>query len=90
MRFYITLNEEKEKDKLIIDLLEKQYSAKDYVTALLYQNATNCTELHLLAPNRIESDINNIVTTVPNAPNCTEMEQKGNIELNDELRGFFE
>lgn len=89
MRFYITLNEDKEKDKLIIDLLEKQYNAKDYVTALLYQYATNCTDLHLLAPNRIENNITTIESTVRNAPICSETEQNGNIEIPDDLKGFF-
>ena len=32
MRYYINLNENKSKDKLIIDYLEKQYNAKDFIT----------------------------------------------------------
>ena len=39
MKIYITLNESKEKDKVIIDYLDKQYSKSGVVKALLYQVA---------------------------------------------------
>lgn len=89
MRFYITLNEDKEKDKLIIELLNKQYNAKDYVTALLYQYATSCTDLHLSAPKQVESDIKYIESTVKNAPICIDTEQNPPIAITDDLMKFF-
>ena len=39
MRIYITLNENKEKDKLILDYLNKSYDYKSAIKILLYQNA---------------------------------------------------
>lgn len=41
MKIYLTLNEEKEKDKLIIDYLNAQYSKTCTIKDILYQKAIN-------------------------------------------------
>lgn len=40
-RIYITLNDAKEKDKAIINLLSSAYSEKDMIKEILYQYAVN-------------------------------------------------
>lgn len=40
-RIYITLNSNKEKDKIILDYLESTYSASETIKSILYQFATN-------------------------------------------------
>ena len=92
MRYYINLNENKSKDKLIIDYLEKQYNAKDFITQLLYQYATNCTDLHQFAPINTKIDNPIVQEGVQNSPSCTETEQTvqvKNIELTDDIRKYF-
>lgn len=41
MKLYLTLNEDKEKDAVIISYLEQQYSKSGSIKALLYQVAVN-------------------------------------------------
>lgn len=41
MKIYLTLNPDKDKDKAIIDYLEKQYSKSNSIKSLLYQVAVN-------------------------------------------------
>lgn len=49
MKIYLTLNEEKEKDKLIIDYLNNQYSKSGAIKAMLYQIATNAGNMPMVA-----------------------------------------
>lgn len=49
MKIYLTLNEEKEKDKLIIDYLNAQYSKSGAIKAMLYQIATNAGNIQAVA-----------------------------------------
>lgn len=49
MKIYLTLNEEKEKDKLIIDYLNNQYSKSGAIKAMLYQIATNTGNMPIVA-----------------------------------------
>lgn len=43
-RIYITLNTDKEKDRIIENYLSQSYNEKDAIKDALYRLATNCTE----------------------------------------------
>ncbi|WP_346889196.1 hypothetical protein [Clostridium sp. UBA1056] len=46
-RVYITLNEKKDKDKVILDYLSSSYSESDTIKDVLYRIATNSYNLNL-------------------------------------------
>lgn len=46
-RIYITLNEKKDKDKVILDYLSSSYSEGDTIKDVLYRIATNSYNLNL-------------------------------------------
>lgn len=46
-RIYITLNEKKDKDKVILDYLSSSYSESDTIKDVLYRIATNSYNLNL-------------------------------------------
>lgn len=49
MKIYLTLNEEKEKDKLIIDYLNTQYSKTGTIKDMLYQKAITTGNIPVVA-----------------------------------------
>ncbi|MEG0297438.1 MAG: hypothetical protein RR620_12035 [Clostridium sp.] len=92
MRINFTLNEDKPKDKSIIEFLETQYNAADYIKYILYQNATN--NVTLTHSNTINTpiEVNEAQKSDENVQNCAEItqnEQVENIELTDEIMNFF-
>lgn len=54
-RIYITLNEKKDKDKVILDYLSSSYSESDTIKEVLYQIATNSYNLNLNPVEEIDS-----------------------------------
>lgn len=56
MKVYVTLNEEKEKDRVIIEYLNCQYSKSGAIKSILYQLATNGGNLPLVAATPIEGN----------------------------------
>lgn len=92
MRISFTLNEDKLKDKTIIEFLETQYNAADYIKYILYQNATN--RVVLAHSNTINTpiEVNESQKSDKSVQNCVEItqnEQEQNIELTDEIMNFF-
>lgn len=89
MRISFTLNEDKPKDKAIIEFLENQYNAADYIKYVLYQNATN--RVILAHSNTINTpmEVNESQKSDENVQNCVEIAQKKHIELTDEIMNFF-
>ncbi|MEG0297638.1 MAG: hypothetical protein RR620_13040 [Clostridium sp.] len=92
MRINFTLNEDKPKDKTIIDFLENQYNAGDYIKYILYQNATNRVVLSYSDTINTPIEVIESQESDKNVQNCVEMtqnEQAENIELTDEIMNFF-
>ncbi|MEG0667853.1 MAG: hypothetical protein RR460_04430 [Clostridium sp.] len=92
MRISFTLNEDKPKDKAIIELLETQYNSADYIKCILYQNATNRVILTHSNAINIPIEVNESQKSDENVQNCVEITQNGqeqNIELTDEIMNFF-
>lgn len=56
-RIYITLNENKDKNKVILDCLSSSYSESDTIKDVLYRIATNSYNLDLNEADR-ESEVN--------------------------------
>ena len=54
-RIYITLNEKKDKDKVILDYLSSSYSESDTIKDVLYRIATNSYNLNLNPVEEIDS-----------------------------------
>lgn len=54
-RIYITLNEKKDKDKVILDYLSNSYSESDTIKDVLYRIATNSYNLNLNSLEEIDS-----------------------------------
>lgn len=79
-RLYITLNDEKEKDKVILNYLSNSYSESDAIKEALYRLATNCAEKVQKLPKRDKKIKKNTVPKsiekVQNGANCI---KKGDI-----------
>lgn len=77
-RVYITLNDEKEKDKVIIDYLSQSYSESDAIKEILYKVATNSTQTVQTIPNS-----NNKVQSTPqkNIKREKDTKSKGNSKV---------
>ena len=54
-RIYITLNEKKDKDKVILDYLSSSYSESDTIKDVLYRIATNSYNLNLNTVEEIDT-----------------------------------
>lgn len=54
-RIYITLNEKKDKDKVILHYLSNSYSESDTIKDVLYRIATNSYNLNLNSLEEIDS-----------------------------------
>ncbi|MFQ9545581.1 MAG: hypothetical protein ACLR02_11235 [Clostridium sp.] len=87
MLIRFTLNPKNEKDKLIIDMLNKEYNPNDSIKNILYKVFTNDHERPLVSP---------LVTceTVKEYSETTISDQNGQVEtvednLADEFKDFF-
>ncbi len=61
-RIYITLNSDKEKDKIIEELLSNSYSEADFIKETLYRLATqgyNMQSLNTLSTEKVQKGVNN-------------------------------
>ncbi len=78
-RIYITLNEKKDKDKVILDYLSSSYSESDTIKDVLYRIATNSYILNINNIEEIELKGADGCKEVLNAPKIKENEkvQKG-------------
>lgn len=78
-RIYITLNEKKDKDKVILDYLSSSYSESDTIKDVLYRIATNSYILNINNIEEIELKGEDGCKEVLNAPKIKENEkvQKG-------------
>lgn len=54
-RIYITLNERRDKDKVILDYLSNSYSESDTIKDVLYRIATNSYNLNLNSIEEMDS-----------------------------------
>lgn len=93
-RIYITINEDKEKDRIIDEFLSKTYSEREMIKEILYQYATNSTYKVQSAPIstlKVQNENNikgkNSTSKVQSAPNSTykvQNEIENNIEIREE------
>lgn len=70
-RIYITLNDNKEKDKVILNYLSNSYSEGDAIKEALYRSATNSTQKVQKQPKNDSKIKGNII------PKSDKMVQKG-------------
>ena len=101
MEIRIRLNEEKEKDKIIIEFLERQYSSNEYIKSLLYNMAlssVNTTNMHNMGEVRTNMETKNKSTNIVIPQNGTSTESMGIVsedkekEMNDlvnDMKEFF-
>lgn len=76
-RIYITLNEKKDKDKVILDYLSSSYSESDTIKDVLYRIATNSYTL----------SINNIEEIEPKGANSyKEMQKVPKIKVSEKVQ----
>lgn len=87
MEIRIRLNEVKEKDKVIIDFLERQYSSNEYIKSLLYNMALsslNTVNMDNLGEVRTSMDIKNKNASKNTSQNGINTEHTGTIIKNEE------
>ena len=91
-RFYITLNPQKDKDKIILDYLSSTYNESETIKSLLYKVATSgCNTVQL------DDKANSIIVTKDEKTiaNCTQKvikDEKLNnnqITVDEDIMGFF-
>lgn len=87
MEIRIRLSEAKEKDKIIIDFLERQYSSNEYIKSLLYNMALSSSStinMDNLGELRTNMDIKNKNTTKIIPESGTNTEHMGTVRENKE------
>ena len=80
MEIRIRLNEEKEKDKIIIEFLERQYSSNEYIKSLLYNMAlssVNTTNMYNMGEVRTNMETKNKSTDIVISQSGTITESMG-------------
>lgn len=88
-RIYITLNDKKEKNKVILEYLSSSYSESDAIKNVLYRIATNSYNLNLESVKEIEligADSNEKVHILPEA---NDDEKKQNIPISSDIDSMF-
>lgn len=88
-RIYITLNENKDKDKVILDYLSSSYSESDTIKDVLYRIATNSYNVNL---NTIEEkDIKGVnrCEKIIQAPEIKVSEKVQEIPISSDIASLF-
>ena len=88
-RIYITLNEKKEKDKVILDYLSSSYSESDTIKDVLYRIATNSYNLNLNTVEEIDSKGANRCEKVDNIPEEKESKKVQRIPISSDIMSMF-
>ena len=88
-RIYITLNEKKDKDKVILDYLSSSYSESDTIKDVLYRIATNSYNLNLNPVEEIDSKGADRCEKVDNIPEEKESEKVQEIPISSEIISMF-
>ncbi|MCI6690899.1 MAG: hypothetical protein MR510_00205 [Clostridium sp.] len=88
-RIYITLNEKKDKDKVILDYLSSSYSESDTIKDVLYRIATNSYNLNLNPVEEIDSKGADRCEKVDNIPEEKESEKVQEIPISSDIVSMF-
>ena len=88
-RIYITLNEKKDKDKVILDYLSSSYSESDTIKDVLYRIATNSYNLNLNPVEEIDSKGADRCEKVDNIPEEKESERVQEIPISSDIVSMF-
>lgn len=88
-RIYITLNEKKDKDKVILDYLSNSYSESDTIKDVLYRIATNSYNLNLNSLEEIDSKGVDRCEKVIEVPRLEKSEKVQEIPISSEIANLF-
>ncbi|MEI3368321.1 MAG: hypothetical protein V8R03_04570 [Clostridium sp.] len=88
-RIYITLNEKKDKDKVILDYLSSSYSESDTIKDVLYRIATNSYDLNLNPVEEIDSKGIDRCEKEMEATKVEENEKVQEIPISSEITSMF-
>lgn len=88
-RIYITLNEKKDKDKVILDYLSNSYSESDTIKDVLYRIATNSYNLNLNSLEEIDSKGVDRCEKVIEVPRLEKNEKVQEIPISSEIANLF-
>ena len=88
-RIYITLNEKKDKDKVILDYLSSSYSESDTIKDVLYRIATNSYNLGLTLIEEIDTKGANRCEKVMEASKVEDSEKMQEIPISSDIASMF-
>lgn len=88
-RIYITLNEKKDKDKVILDYLSSSYSESDTIKDVLYRIATNSYNLNLNTVEEIDTKGEDRYEKVIEIPKEKENEKVQEIPISSDIASMF-
>lgn len=88
-RIYITLNEKKDKDKVILDYLSSSYSESDTIKDVLYRIATNSYNLSLNLIEEIDTKGANRCEKVMEASKVEDSEKMQEISISSDIASMF-
>lgn len=88
-RIYITLNEKKDKDKVILDYLYSSYSESDAIKDVLYRIATNSYNLNLNTVEEIALKGAERCEKVIEVPEEKESEKVQEIPISSDIESMF-
>ena len=88
-RIYITLNEKKDKDKVILDYLSSSYSESDTIKDVLYRIATNSYNLNLNTVEEIDTKGEDRYEKVIEIPKEKENEKVQEIPISSDIMSMF-
>ncbi|MCI6458657.1 MAG: hypothetical protein PUJ51_13415 [Clostridiales bacterium] len=88
-RIYITLNEKKDKDKVILDYLSSSYSESDTIKDVLYRIATNSYNLSLNLIEEIDTKGANRCEKVMEASKVEDSEKMQEIPISSDIASMF-
>ena len=88
-RIYITLNEKKEKDKVILDYLSSSYSESDTIKGVLYRIATNSYNLSLNLIEEIDTKGANRCEKIMEVSKVEDSEKVQEIPISSDIMNMF-
>ena len=88
-RIYITLNEKKEKDKVILDYLSSSYSESDTIKDVLYRIATNSYNLSLNLIEEIDTKGANRCEKIMEVSKVEDSEKVQEIPISSDIMNMF-
>lgn len=88
-RIYITLNEKKDKDKVILDYLSSSYSESDTIKDVLYRIVTNSYNLNINPVEEIDLKGADRCEKVIKVPRLEKIEKVQEIPISSDIMSMF-